>query len=134
MDYITALKNTGCTELYFLMGMNDVKIVSADDYKRFYRNMLKAVREALPYANIHILSVTPVTEYSDFCSNERLSLLNDKLKEISTEEGYTFIDTASAVKNEKGFLRDDLCSGDGIHMKPEAYFLKLRVILDSAGF
>lgn len=134
VDYVTALKNTGCRELYFLMGMNDVRIISAEDYKKFYGDMLNTVRKALPDANIHILSVTPITEYSDFYPNERLSLLNDKLKEISAEEGCIFIDTASAVKNEKGFLKDDLCSGDGIHMTPEAYFLMLRVILDSAGF
>ncbi len=134
VDFITALKNTGCTELYFLMGMNDVRIVSADDYKKNYREMLSEVREAIPYANIHILSVTPITEYSDFYPNERIDMLNDKLREISKEEGYTFVDTAAAVRNEKGFLIDELCSGDGIHMVSDAYFLMLEVILDSAGF
>lgn len=134
VDFLTALKNTGCTELYFLMGMNDVRIVSADEYKKFYSDMLREVREAIPEANIHILSVTPITEYSDFYPNERLGLLNDKLREISAEEEYIFIDTASAVRNEKGFLRDELCSGDGIHMVPDAYVMMLRVILNSAGF
>lgn len=134
VDFITALKNTGCTELYFLMGMNDVRITSADDYKKNYREMLSEVKEAIPYANIHILSVTPITEYSDFYPNERIDMLNDKLREISEEEGYAFVDTAAAVKNEKGFLIDELCSGDGIHMVSDAYFLMLEVILDSAGF
>ncbi|MDE6580443.1 MAG: hypothetical protein K2K41_07920, partial [Ruminiclostridium sp.] len=133
VDFLTGLKNTGCTELYFQMGMNDVRIISADEYKKNYSDMLKEVKEFIPDANIHILSVTPITEDSDFYPNERLDLLNEKLREISAEEGYTFIDTASTVRNEKGFLKDELCSGDGIHMVPEAYFLMLGVIFESAG-
>ena len=134
VDFLTGLKNTGCTELYFQMGMNDVRIISADEYKKNYSDMLKEVKEFIPNANIHILSVTPITEDSDFYPNERLEMLNDKLREISAEEGYIFIDTASAVRNEKGFLKDELCSGDGIHMVPEAYYLMLEVLLESAGF
>lgn len=132
-DFLTALKNTGCTELYFLMGMNDVRIISAEEYKENYSLMLREVKEFIPDADIHILSVTPITEDSDFYPNERLDLLNEKLREIAAEEGYTFIDTASAVRNEKGFLKDELCSGDGIHMVPEAYYLMLGVIFESAG-
>ncbi len=134
VDFLTGLKNTGCTELYFQMGMNDVRIISAEEYKKNYSDMLKEVKETIPNANIHILSVTPITEDSDFYPNERLDLLNEKLKEIAAEEGYIFIDTASAVRNEKGFLKDELCSGDGIHMVPEAYYLMLGVIFESAGF
>ena len=134
VDFLTGLRNTGCTELYFQMGMNDVRIISAEEYKEYYKVMLKEVKEFIPEANIHILSVTPITEDSDFYPNERIDLLNEKLKEIAAEEGYTFIDTASAVRNEKGFLKDELCSGDGIHMVTEAYYLMLGVIFESAGF
>lgn len=134
VDFLTGLKNTGCTELYFQMGMNDVRIISAEEYKENYSLMLREVKEFIPDADIHILSVTPITEDSDFYPNERLDLLNEKLREIAAEEGYTFIDTASAVRNEKGFLKDELCSGDGIHMVPEAYYLMLGVIFESAGF
>lgn len=134
VDFLTGLRNTGCTQLYFQMGMNDVRIISAEEYKENYKVMLKEVKEFIPDANIHILSITPITEDSDFYPNERIDLLNEKLKEIAAEEGYTFIDTASAVRNEKGFLKDELCSGDGIHMVTEAYYLMLGVIFESAGF
>ena len=134
VDFLTGLKNTGCTQLYFQMGMNDVRIISAEEYKENYKLMLKEVKEFIPKANIHILSITPITEDSDFYPNERIDLLNEKLKEIAAEERYIFIDTASAVRNEKGFLKDELCSGDGIHMVTEAYYLMLGVLLDSAEF
>ena len=133
VDFLTGLRNTGCDQLYFQMGMNDVRIISADEYKENYKVMLKEVKEFIPDANIHILSVTPITEDSDFYPNERIDMLNEKLKEIAAEEGYTFIDTASVVRNEKGFLKDELCSGDGIHMVTEAYYLMLGVIFESAG-
>lgn len=132
VDFITAMKNTGCSNFYFMMGMNDVRIVSAEDYKKFYRELLAEIGAKCPDAKIHILSVTPITEDCDFYPNENITLLNVKLAELAAEEGYAFVDTAAAVRNEKGYLKDELNGGDGIHMKGEAYIEMLRVILKDA--
>lgn len=133
VDFITALKNTGCSNFYFMMGMNDVRIISAEDYKEYYRQLLSEVMAECPGAKIHILSVTPLAENSDFYPNERLTQLNVKLAELAAENSnIRFIDTAAAVRNEKGYLKEELNGGDGIHMQAEAYVEMLRIILKDA--
>ncbi len=128
---INAVKNTELKEIYCLMGLNDVNLISPEDYKNYYEDFLKELKKTCPKANIHILSVSPVTEASTFCYNYKLDMLNEKLKEISEEKGIRFVDISSVLKNENGCMIDEYAMQDGIHFRLKAYYKILEYIIEN---
>lgn len=130
---IAAVKNTGLNEIYCLMGLNDVNIISPEDYKAYYGDFLEHLNSSCPNARIHILSVSPVTEASTFCYNYKLDRLNEKLKEISAEKGIEYVNISSVLKNEKGCMIDEYALQDGIHFRLRAYYQILEYIIDNTG-
>lgn len=132
---IDALKHSGCQSFYFLMGMNDVRITSADIYYDNYKSFLEDVRENCPYADINVISVTPITEECGFYPNEKIDALNVKLKQLTEESGgkITYIDVAGFLKDEKGALKLEYAVDDGIHMQIDVYYDIFRIILQQKG-
>lgn len=133
-DILTALANSGCKSFYFLMGLNDVNMTSAEDYYENYKAFLEAVREACPYADINLLSITPVTKECKFCFNSSLNRLNEKLLQISEESGgkIKYIDIAAFFKNQEGNMKPAYVTEDGIHLREGGYYDILRIICDNA--
>lgn len=134
-DILTALANSGCKSFYFLMGLNDVNLTSAEDYYNNYKSFLEAVENTCPYADINLLSITPVTKECEFCFNSSLNKLNDKLIEISRESGgkIKYIDIASFFRNEEGNMKPPYVTDDGIHLREGGYYDILRIICQEAG-
>lgn len=134
-DILTVLANSGCKSFYFLMGLNDVNMTSAEDYYNNYKSFLEAVQNTCPYADINLLSITPVTEECEFCFNSSLNRLNEKLIQISEESGgkIKYIDIASFFKNEEGNMKPAYVTNDGIHLREGGYYDILRIICQSAG-
>ena len=130
---IEALRKTGCENFYFLMGINDVNMTSVSEYIENYGAFLNEVESALPNANIYILSVTPVTAGSSFCSNAALDRMNSALEQMALQSGSrTFIDISSVLKNGSA-LSGAYAAEDGIHMRANAYYKILDVICEKAG-
>lgn len=134
-DILTALADSGCKSFYFLMGLNDVNLTSAEDYYNNYKSFLEAVQTTCPYADINLLSITPVTKECEFCFNSSLNRLNDKLIEISRESGnkIKYIDIASFFRNEEGNMKSAYVTNDGIHLREGGYYDILRIICQEAG-
>lgn len=131
---IAAAKNTELNEIYCLMGLNDVNLISPEDYKNYYEDFIDRLKKSCPKANIHILSVSPVTESSTFCYNYKLDNLNEKLKEISEEKGIQYVDISSILKNENGCMIDEYALQDGIHFRLRAYYRILEFIIKNKSF
>ena len=132
---LTALVNSGSKNLVFLMGTNDVNIVSAQEFAEDYDDFLSKVEAACPGVTIYVLSVPPVTEDSDFCYNYRLDDLNTELKSMaeSSSRSRHYIDCASLLKNEGGALRETYSAGDGVHLSKAAYYAILYALCTGAG-
>ncbi len=130
LDAVSALKAQKVSQIYLLIGLNDVNLISPEEYKENYLNFLKEAQQACPNADIHIFSVTPVTEASNFCYNSKLDKLNLMLKEIAEESGgkYAFVDIASVLKDENGCLKAEYAYNDGIHLKLAPYYEILKVV------
>ena len=78
--------------------------------------MLEELKESLPDTKIYVNSILPVTkevvEEDGLYGN--IPDYNRKLMEICEEEGVTFLDNGSLVK-------DEYYTEDGIHMASEYY-------------
>lgn len=132
---LTTLVNSGSKDLVFLMGTNDVNLVSPQEYAEYYNDFLSKVESSCPGVSIYVVSVPPVTAESDFCYNSQLDDLNRELKAM-VESGSPlrhYIDAATLLKDEYGALRETYSAGDGIHLSRSAYYALLHALCVTAG-
>ena len=132
---LTTLVNSGAKDLVFLMGTNDVNMVSAEEYTMYYDDFLSKVESACPDVSIYVISVPPVTEDSSFCYNSELDKLNDALQTMleSSTRSRHYIDAASLLKDDTGALKEIYSAGDGVHLSRVAYYAILYALCTGAG-
>ncbi|KMY32134.1 hypothetical protein ACZ11_08240 [Lysinibacillus xylanilyticus] len=94
-----------------------------------YSKLIQKVKENLPNVNIHILSVTPVTDKAlqEFPQYKHIDEYNEKLKELAKAEKAEYIDLYPIFDKDL-----DLHDEDGVHFKANYYtqlldLLKLSV-------
>lgn len=112
------------------MGMNDVNMTSEEKFCENYDNVLSTIHATLPNAKIYVVSITPISAESTFCSNEKLDRYNQALKSHLSGTSYGYLDVASIMKNAAGALADENNGGDGIHLSPAAYKAYLKRICE----
>ena len=117
-NHVSRAAEVGPQVLFLCYGLKDVEAASgnADIFAMAYKSVLDTLKEKLPETRIYVNSVLPVTQaVTD--ENELYSCIpeyNEKLKELCAEEGVTFIDNSSLVKD--GYYYED-----GIHLTAEYY-------------
>ena len=132
---LTALVNSSSRNMVFLMGTNDVNMVSAQEYADLYDDFLSKVEAACPGVTIYVLSVTPITKESNFCYNSQLDELNRVLREMieGSNRSRHYIDCASLLKDSEGNLRETYSAGDNVHLSRSAYYAILYALCTGAG-
>ena len=117
-NHVSKAIEIGPQVLFLAYGLNDIKAASGDAgiFISAYRHVIDELKEKLPDTKIYVNSILPVTqEVVD--ENElygNISKYNKKLMELCEEEGVTFIDNGSLVK-------DEYYTEDGIHMTSDYY-------------
>lgn len=130
MVYSDALSESQPPYIYISMGMNDVNMVTADQFTEAYTEIITNVQKACPDSNIIVAGITPIGATSNFSSNDTIQRYNDELKAVA--EGFgsdriKFYDTMSIVMDPAtGALRTDCDGGDGIHLSAMAYMTLLE--------
>ncbi|EOO27517.1 hypothetical protein IIU_05898 [Bacillus cereus VD133] len=95
-----------------------------------YSNLLKKIKEKLPNAKIHVLSVTPVSEQALKIGPQYKAIdnLNASLKDLTNTEKIDFVDLSPIFKKHKVPYVDP--ETDGVHFKDEYYPLLLEYLKD----
>ncbi len=113
--------------VYLMMGTNGVAWLKPEDMIEAYESFVFEVSQSLPYANIYILAIPPVTYERSSSTDEKkripiekITAYNDELLKMAARNEWYFVDTYSAVCNFSGYLDSDM-SSDGVHMKPDLY-------------
>ena len=132
---LTVLVNSGLKNIVFLMGTNDVNMVSPQEYAEFYDDFLSKVESACPEVSIYVISVPPITEDSNFCYNYELDNLNIELKSMieSHPRSRHYIDAAALLKDDQGALDTIYSAGDSVHLSRVAYYAILHALCTGAG-
>ena len=119
-----SVKAIGAKKIYIMLGANDVGLYGAEDSAENMRTLIQRILKKSPGAEVFVQSVTPrVAAMTNKPSNSALYEYNMKLNELCVEEGWSFIDTAGALRDEMGNLPDKYCSDAstmGIHLTDEA--------------
>lgn len=113
---------TGAKKVFILLGMNDFAIYPVGTCMDRVAQCVERILEVNPEVSVYLQSVTPTTRARGSFNNENIDVFNTSLSELCGEKGWTFVDIASAMKDESGKLRDEYCSDPqdlGVHMTAE---------------
>lgn len=100
-------------------GTNNTLGYTVEDFIKMYKDGLNAIKEAYPYAEIIINSIPPIDKEREnlAITMQTIDKMNKALSEMAKEEGYKFINSAEALKDEEtGFAKKDYTIGDGVHL------------------
>tara|TARA_B100000965_G_scaffold358768_1_gene338394 strand:+ start:6095 stop:6958 length:864 start_codon:yes stop_codon:yes gene_type:complete len=111
-------------KLFLMIGINDLYYGNSPRTAiEHYREIVQAIRKNSPETELYVQSTLPVNNinFDDIPVNAQdINLINQDLKSIAAENGATFIDIASVVKDANNQL-DVTYTNDGIHLNGKGY-------------
>ncbi len=119
-----AIHTMRAKKVFIMLGMNDIAIYGINGSVNNMQTVLAQIKEKNPAVNIYVQSATPLVNEAQkgALTNENLSAYNVALKAMCEQNGHTFLDVASVMKNSDGSLIRDYCSdpdGMGVHFTNE---------------
>ncbi len=120
-----AVAACGARNVYILLGINNM-YSPVEASTGALVELIGLIQEKSPEANIILQSVTPLTAtstiLSDTMNNPKIDRYNQIMREHCAENGWYYLDVASAVKDKDGNF-DRSCCGDnkgmGIHFSAD---------------
>lgn len=112
----------GANDIYF--GMAPAKTIAN------FRTILGQLKEEVPGARIHVLSIFPhglPSPKNPLSSYPEIVELNTRIKDVCEELSITFIDLTSTLQSDDA-LAPSYDSGDGIHLSEAGYDKVVEVI------
>lgn len=117
-------------KLFIMIGINDLNQgVSAEDVVNNYKIMLETFKNQLPNLQIFVQSLLPVNNqlFINREANEKIVVLNSRLKEITTLLSFQYIDLFADFLDKNNQL-DQQYTSDGIHLNGQGYLVWKAII------
>lgn len=116
-----SVPKTGAKKIYIMLGTNDVAVYGTEGSVKNMETLIDLIAANVPDAQFFIQSATPICEGAEKKSLNNAALVeyNKALSEMCQRRGFQFVDVASAMRDERGFLPREYCSdpdGMGIHL------------------
>lgn len=118
---IDELNGKHFSKIFLMFGDNECGWPNTSVFISKYADIIDAVRERVPEAEIYIQSVLPISRAADArneygCNMQAINKINDALRQLAADEGVHYIDVAASMTDSGGFLPDEAAS-DGVHLK-----------------
>ncbi len=118
--------------LLLTVGINGLCQWNEENFSRYYEKMIDLVEEASPDTTILLHSVYPTASniggrLTGF-TNDKIDRLNSWIQKIAEKRGLFYLDSASALKDERGCLPLAYQNGDGLHLNTQGFNAVLKNI------
>lgn len=112
------------------LGVNGVSSLTEDQFKKYYSDLIDLIKEKSPDTKIILQSIYPVCDYYEIksISMEKINQANVWIVELAKEKEIHYLNTISALVDENGYLKNDYCNGDGIHISQTGFKVILEYI------
>lgn len=118
-----SIEMMGAKKVFICFGLNDVAIYGVEGTANNFQTLCRKIKEKSPDAKIYIISAMYLIDDSNMklLTNANLRKLNTLLRRVCDQNGYKFVDIASHLVNEEGYLLPEFCSDNYVHQTPKAY-------------
>jgi hypothetical protein len=123
-----ALEEKNFGKIYIMLGTNELSGASGDiaAYYNAMTQLVSMVQRLAPDAVVYLISVTPVSRECSTADGSRFTrenvvLFNNKLRQVATEKNVCYLDVFTLLCDSQGYLPDDACTADGIHILSAQY-------------
>lgn len=104
---------------------NGVAYCNEEKFKEYYKELINSIKDYSPETNIILQSVFPISKEAEQANpniaNDRIDTANSWIAEICEESSVKYLNTASVLKDSRGYLAAEYDSGDGITLNAEGY-------------
>lgn len=118
-------------KVYIEFGINEVGI-SEEEFISRYRRIVDRIQEAMPEADIYIMSITPVTKAvsnKGTFTMQRITAMNAALRALAEEEQCWYLDCCTHLCTAEGYLIEKYAGWDGSpHLDVKGYEAWAEVI------
>ncbi len=114
------------------LGTNSVSWCPESSFIASYGQLIEDIRAESPQTDIIIQAIPPVSESYEATAvkltNKTINRFNTLLVGLAKEKSVYFLNTASVLKNERGYFNDNYQSGDGLHHNQACYKIWLEYL------
>lgn len=120
--------------VFMFFGLNDMNIGTLEDTCSCYAQVIANIKAVCPETEIHIISMTYTKQGKGKgkLNNDNIRQFNELLKQMAVENGWGFVDLASALSDDNGDLPAAYCSDNYVHQTTEAYDIWSAVLREYA--
>lgn len=112
------LKAMEAKQVYILLGLADDPGYNTQRDVQRYTKVVTRIREALPDIQIMALSLTPITKQGESTKTTQkgIDLFNQRLMLLCEELDMTYVDIATPLKNDQGYLPGTYSNDKKVHL------------------
>ena len=106
------------------LGINGVATMEEDNFISDYKALINRILDANSNTQIILNSIFPVARAYKLLgsiNNEKIERANSWVYSLAEELDLRYLDSASILKDDEGWMMSKYDAGDGLHLKPEAY-------------
>ncbi len=114
----------GARKVFILFGLNDIAIYGVDGTAERFEQLTDRILEVNPGVKIYIISTMYMYHLASprpKLNNPNIYLLNQKLVDLCNRKGYQFLNIASHLIDENGYVPDRYSSDQYVHQTYAAY-------------
>lgn len=118
--FIQNFKDRQPLKVVMTLGTNSAAYMEPAYFIKNYKKLIEGIKEASPSTLIIVQAIPPVSSYYDSrttgINNDKINKLNYYILEMCSELNIPFLNSAEALKDENGALKDGYSIKDGIHL------------------
>lgn len=111
---------------------NGVEHCSEEKFKQYYQKLIDSVNAASPDTKIIVASILPtsqnVSKNQPAISADKIERANKWIYQLALSNSLRYLDLSEALKNDKGYIKNEYDSGDGIHPNKQGYLALIEYI------
>ncbi len=123
------------TKVVLMIGINDINGgVPFKETSNNYKAILDGIKTNLPNTVTYCMSILPmsdkileVAQVDILGQNQKVREMNEEIKPIIADHGYTYLDLYSLVQDENQKLRNEL-TDDGIHLNSNGFAIWTNLV------
>ncbi len=113
------------------LGVNGVSFMNEEQFITEYKKLVQSIQQASPETKIILQSIFPVGtnwEKQESINNEKITRANTWVLKVAETCSVRYLDTASVLHDENGWLIASYQNGDGMHFNEVGYRAVLNYI------